>query len=744
LETAKGGLRSPIITSGALADHLGGRPIDPRLIAEAWAFSIRQGFFHWLLEFPEVFADGGFDVVLSNPPWERVKLQEQEFFSAHDARIANAPTKAARGKLIRELPKTNPALHQKFVEALRAASGVSSILRHGGRFLLTGRGDINTYAVFAELCRGLIGATGRCGIIVPTGFATDDTTKLFFQDLVQKRQLLSYFGFKNERFLFPKPVEHTVTFGLLTVLGAGLRADQMEFTWLCWTVAELKQPERRIVLDAEDFSLLNPNTGNCPIFRTQADAELTKAIYRRVPVLWREAVHGQLEANPWRLSFSRMFDMANDSHHFRTAKELEADGYRREGNVFISPYDRYLPLCEAKMLHQFDHRFSTYEGATEKQLNVGILPQPSAEQKRDPSFMVQPRYWIREEVVESTIPKYPEPLATALQVEHRPSMQYVLALWAAGFYLERGDKEQAARMLHVTTVTDLDRAVAQTLGEGTEEYYAKRLTQDFPLTEADVQAIAVQLDVPESLARDLVERFSPKWFLGWRDICRSTDQRTLIASAVPRVAVGHKFLLLLSKAPPSVRVLLLANMASFVLDYCARQKIGGTSMSYFVLRQLPVLPPDHFGNPILFAAPPLSASLQDWLTPRVLELTYTAHDLALLARACGYDGPPSLGMENDASRFAANWTPPSSTSICHVTRMVPGARPMARHPSNWWRSSTTSRGRAMPWPISSTSSPSSGRRTSRLTAATAPKSASLRSTTPCSPPSATASLTKRS
>jgi hypothetical protein len=74
----------PIITSGPLAHHLGGRPVDPRLIAQAWALSVRQNFFHWPLEFPEVFADGGFDVILSNPPWERVKLQEQEFFAVRD------------------------------------------------------------------------------------------------------------------------------------------------------------------------------------------------------------------------------------------------------------------------------------------------------------------------------------------------------------------------------------------------------------------------------------------------------------------------------------------------------------------------------------------------------------------------------------------------------------------------------------------------------------------------------------
>jgi hypothetical protein len=104
--------------------------------------------------------------------------------------------------------------------------------------------------------------------------------------------------------------------------------------------------------------------------------------------------------------------------------------------------------------------------------------------------------------------------------------------------------------------------------------------------------------------------------------------------------VGHKFMLLLSKIPPSVRLLLLANMDSFILDYCARQKIGGTSMSYFVLRQLPVLSPDRFAEPRPLAPHPSPLTFQDWLVLRVLELVYTAHDLAPLARDCGNDGPP--------------------------------------------------------------------------------------------------------
>ena len=200
----------PGITSAVLAEQLTGRPVYPREIALAGAISARQRFFHWPLEFPEVFADGGFDAILSNPPWERVKLQEQEFFAARDARIATAPTKAARGRLIRELPSTNPGLHQEFVLALRGSSGASAFMRHSGRFPLSGRGDINTYAVFAELAASITTkSNGRPGLIVPTGIATDDTTKLFFSTIVQQGRLIQLVGFENEDFIFPA-VDHRV------------------------------------------------------------------------------------------------------------------------------------------------------------------------------------------------------------------------------------------------------------------------------------------------------------------------------------------------------------------------------------------------------------------------------------------------------------------------------------------------------------------------------------------------------
>lgn len=635
--------KSPAISSAAIRARSANQPVDPRIMGQAMRLAHLQRFFHWPLEFPEVFADGGFDCILSNPPWERVKLQEQEFFSVRDARIASAPNKAARGKLIKELNATNPALHAEFVEALRAAGAASSLMRDGGRYPLTGRGDINTYAVFAELATTAINDCGRAGVILPTGIATDDTTKHFFGSLVQNERLVDLIGFENEEFIFPA-VHHAFKFCKMTVTGTATPVPASRIGFFVRKFSQLSEQERFFTLEKSDFALLNPNTGNCPIFRTQADAELTKAIYRRVPILWREAQGDQPEANPWRLSFNRMFDMSNDSHHFRTVDELHADGYRLEGNIFVSPYDRYLPLYEAKMLHQFDHRFSTYEEATEKQLNVGILPQPTAEQKRDPSFVVQPRYWVREEVVESAIPRYPEPLAIALQIEHYPSIRKVLSWWAAGYHLLKGNADAAAKMIYGAGRYQLEKAVARCMNLENPEHAGSELQELFPLTGDDAAAIEEQLSAPEDLARELVERFSPKWLMGWRDITNAGNERTLLVSVLPKAGVGNAYPLFFLSGINWALVLSFQAIAnSFVVDHVARQKVGGTHINYFYLKQFPFLPPCNLATSPRFDE---STTLTDWMSRRVLELSCTTFDLAPLAEECRFDGAPFSWSED--------------------------------------------------------------------------------------------------
>ncbi|MGH9284796.1 MAG: Eco57I restriction-modification methylase domain-containing protein, partial [Acidimicrobiales bacterium] len=325
--------------------------------AEVQRVAARFRFFHWHLEFPQVFgvngggpADGpgwtgGFSCVLGNPPWERVKLQEQEFFAARDPEIAGAPNAAARKKRIRELADGNSALLAEFEAAKRQADGESHLIRSSGRYPLCGRGDVNTYAVFAETDRDLLGERGRLGVILPTGIATDATTQHFFKDLVVRRNLASLYDFENRKPLF-EAVDSRVKFCLLTLSGRASPVDAATFAFFAHDPTDLARPDARFKLTPEEITLLNPNTGTCPVFRSRRDAEITLGIYRRVPVLIR---HGDPAGNPWGVSFMRMIDMSNDSGLFRTRADLEAEGWELCGNVFRRGEEAMLPLYEAKM-----------------------------------------------------------------------------------------------------------------------------------------------------------------------------------------------------------------------------------------------------------------------------------------------------------------------------------------------------------------------------------------------------------
>jgi hypothetical protein len=340
--------------------------------------------------------------------------------------------------------------------------------------------------------------TGRAGFIVPTGIATDDSTKAFFAGLTQAEKLASLYDIENRERLFPA-VDSRIKFCLLT-LG---RADAAEFVCFATQTHQLADPRRRFTLNPDEFRLINPNTLTCPVFRSERDAALTKKLYRAAPVLIAE---GPPEVNPWGIRFMRQMDMANDS-----------------GLFFDAPAPSRLPLYEAKMIHQFDHRWATYSADGSGDV--------SPDQKQDPAFSVTPRYWVE-----------------AAEVEAR--------LRDKGW--ERG------------------------------------------------------------------------WLMGWRDITNATNERTVIASVVPRVATGDTLLLMFPdpKHGPKVACL-LADQCSLVHDYVARQKVGGTHLKYHVKKQLPNLPPDRYTDTDLA-----------FIVPRVLELTYTAHDLKPWAADLGYDGEP--------------------------------------------------------------------------------------------------------
>jgi hypothetical protein len=505
-------------------------PPSPALVETTRRIAEEYGLFHWELAFPHVFARGGFDVVLGNPPWERVKLQEQEFFATREPSVANAQNAAERKKRIAALPVANPGLWREWTEATRVAQGQSHFVRESGRYPLCGKGDVNTYALFAEHNWRILGPRGRAGFIVQSGIATDDTTKEYFGALVSEKRLASLFDFQSGPGLFAEVGHARFKFCLLTIADGSEHADLVFFVR---NVAELDDPSRHFVLTPNDFETLNPNTRTCPTFRSRRDAELNLALYRRAGVLWRE---GDPDGNPWGLRFLRMFDMANDSGLFRTRAELASAGWTIEGNRFVKDGDTMLPLYEAKMVHHFDHRYGDYADQRAGSENTS-LPEVPVSRLEDPRYQPLPRYWL------------------------------------------------------------------------------------------------AQAEVGERLAG----RWDRGWLLGWRDITNATNERTVIASVIPRAAVGDTFLLMMPSTAPPLVACLYACLTSFALDYAARQKVGGTHLKFHPMKQLPVLAPAVYLREAPWQA---SAPLRDWLLSRVLELTYTAWDLEPFARDCGDEGPP--------------------------------------------------------------------------------------------------------
>jgi hypothetical protein len=375
------------------------------------AVASRHRLFHWHLEFPEIFRvpdgdvankptgwTGGFSAILGNPPWERVKLQEQEFFAARDPEIAEAPNAAARKKAIAALVESKPDLLQEFEAAKRQSEAESQFLRTSGRYPLCGVGDVNSYSVFAEHFRSSLSSHGRFGVITPTGLATDATTAAFFADNVRMQTLAAFYDFENEAKIFPG-ITNRVRFAVSSMTG-GEPVKEVRLSFLNRYVTDAVM--RRFALEPAEVAMLNPNTGTMPIFRTRRDADITLACYRQHPILIRD---GDPRGNPWDLRFARLFDMANDSGLFWSESDLKSEGAEFDGWAWSRGDARWLPLYEAKMLSHWNHRFATYSGATQAQLNKGTLPHLTPDQLDDPDMESLGRYWVSEEDIAGATPE---------------------------------------------------------------------------------------------------------------------------------------------------------------------------------------------------------------------------------------------------------------------------------------------------------------------------------------------------
>ncbi|TCS95260.1 N-6 DNA methylase [Tepidimonas ignava] len=641
-----------------------GQPLPQGVEEAARQLCREHRVFHWWLAFPQVATRGGFDVMLGNPPWEQLQISEEEFFASRAPSVA-ALAGDKRKKAIAELERSTPWLWREFHAAKRQYDASNLFFRAGGRFPLSAFGKLNTYALFAETFLQATRPGGRAGFIVPTGIATDDSTKAYFERLAVGGYLRSLLCLENEEFVFPS-VHHSFRFALLTLCGSPT-AEPASLVFFARQPAQIHDARRRFTLAADEFALINPNTRTCPVFRSRADAELTKKLYRAAPVLIREAVvdaEGRVlapEVNPWGISFSQgLFNMTNDSGLFFDAPAAPGQPPR-------------LPLYEAKMIHQFDHRWASYEaaGAGGEPDTVDV---PEA-RKADPAYSVRPRYWVDEREVLARIARVPRAVARAwlaflaaqqgrgeraAQEVARAALLLALAQWVAGelFHRQAAGVGAAAgpagwtpaqAQPHVApTEAQLEARFPRLLAAlRSEGLTTKNAPAEFPkwaqqnlearLADDELAELAQALRAGDAALAALLDawmdRRSPRWLMGWRDITSAHVLRTVIASVVPRVGVGHK-LPLFRFGPgtePTLAAVFFGNLDALVLDFVARQKVGGTSLTYHYLKQFPMLPPSRY-TPADLA----------FIVPRVLELTYTAHDLkAWYDDLAAYDPRPA-------------------------------------------------------------------------------------------------------
>jgi hypothetical protein len=476
-------------------------------------------FFHWHIAFPEIMGRGGFDVVLGNPPWEQLELDPRKFFTHTAPEIADSQNLAETLAKVETLKVRSPKLYAEFQEATHSVHAQQAFIHGSGRYPLTSYGRLNLAPLFAELALQIVRPGGRAGLVLPSSIATDSFNQHFFKYISDGR-IVQLLDFENRERLFPA-VHIAMKFCLL-ILG---QAPFASYSFFLTQPDQARDSRRRFALDAAEIARLNPNTGTCPVFRSAFDADLTKKIYRRVPVLWDETSN----CNPWNLKFVLMFMMHTDSKRFLKTVALEKDGARRAGSRWIDREgEEWLPLFEAKMVDFYDHRAATYESRGGDR-GYRVLPKTTDEQHKDPCFEPQPFYWVKRRDVQGRLP----------------------TSWVA------------------------------------------------------------------------------KWLFGYKEITSPTNERTMISCVMPLVGAGHTLPLLISDGPLERFPCLVGNMSSIVLDYIARQKVGGVHLSAYCVKQLPIIPPlaytdEHIG----------------FIVPRVIELTYTSETMRAFAADYGFEREP--------------------------------------------------------------------------------------------------------
>ena len=511
------------------------------LWSDARAVADRERFLHWEVAFPGVWHGwqdvrprGGFDAVIGNPPWDQVEQPATEWFPLRGDET-EWPTKSAeRIALIQRRMADGDELAVQYDAVRQQAATLRAFVRDNGEYPLLSGGRVNLYSLFVERAMGLVKMDGIVGLLTPSGIYADEPAAKFFKYVSTSGRVSSLIDFENRNIFF-KDVHGSFKFCALIFGGEARFFNETQCAYFLHDTETIDDQDRCFVLTPTDFARVNPNTGTAPIFRTRRDAEITRYIYERHPVLVNRMDRAEKKAWPIR-HLRGMFNLTSDSRLFRTAEQLGEQGfYPVDGNNWKRGDELYITHYQGRMIHQFDHRRNSVGVNSQSTQNPYINIKVTQNQHEDPNFYPKPQFWVPVHEVEATVPE------------------------------SRG------------------------------------------------------------------------WSLGFRDVARTTDVRTMIASVLPWAGSDLAIRLILpTGAEPSADGFgfLLANFNCFAFDYIVRQKVQGTHVSWYIVEQLPVIAPENYDR--RFG----DTTARDLVRDHVLRLTYTAHDMVPFARDLGYDGPP--------------------------------------------------------------------------------------------------------
>ncbi len=375
------------------------------IFSEAQLLIGEESFLNWQVAFPGIWSDweedgltGGFHAVIGNPPWDRMKLQQIEWFAKRRPEIAMAARKADREKMVGALIKADDPLAQEYAKASERAEASARMARKSGDYPLLSGGDINLYSLFVERSHTLAARDGLIGLLVPIGIGTDKTSSKYISHVANTERLKAFISFENKKRWLFKDVHSEDQPTIIIASNTNKRFPEIQYAVKLHTLPT-KENNHIAILDAAALLAINPNTGTFPIFRSPTDARIVAAAYAQTPVFVRKTDEG--DVCDWAARYYSMFHMTNDSGLFRTKRELielEAAWPAKHGR-YDSAKGVWLPLYEGKTIQIYNHRYASITTPVGSVSGQGRSLYSSQEELSSPDFLPEPRWWVNSKEV---------------------------------------------------------------------------------------------------------------------------------------------------------------------------------------------------------------------------------------------------------------------------------------------------------------------------------------------------------